>query len=82
MDWAFVLVIILSCFLAVFIALGIFLVVLLIKVTLQIKKVTNTAERTAGNMETLINNASKVVSPLLLGRALLKHAKKLTKRKD
>jgi hypothetical protein len=82
MDWAYVLVIILSIFLALFLLLGIVLVVLLIKVTLQIKKVTTSAEKTASSIQSLVGNVSRFGSPLLVGKALFNQAKKFKKRKD
>ena len=45
MEWAQVLVIILSVFLALFLGLAIVLTLLLIRITKQIKSITNTAER-------------------------------------
>ena len=81
MDWAFILVIILSIFLTVFLVLGIVLVVLLIRVTLQIKKVTSSAEKTATNIEKLVGGFSKVGSPMILGKMLYKQAQKFAKNK-
>jgi hypothetical protein len=81
MDWAFILVIILSIFLTVFLLLGIVLVVLLIRVTLQIKKVTTSAEKTASNIESLIGGFSKVGSPMIFGKMLYNQAMKFTKTK-
>ena len=82
MDWAYVLVIILSIFLALFLLLGIVLVILLIRVTLQIKSVTESAQKTAGNIESLVSNVSRFSSPTILARTLFKQAKKLKKRKE
>ena len=56
MEWAQVLVIILSVFLALFLLLGIILLVLLIKVTKQIKAVAGAAERTALKFEGVASN--------------------------
>lgn len=77
MDWAYVLVIILSIFLAIFLLLGIILTVLLIRVSLQIKSVTETAQKTANNIESLVSGASKFSSPMLIGKMLLKQVKKV-----
>lgn len=81
MDWAFVLVIILSIFLALFLLLGIILVILLIRVTLQIKSVTESAQRTAGNIESAVAGVSKFASPIALLGALYGKVKK-TKGKN
>lgn len=62
MEWAQVLVIILSVFLALFLALGIVLMVLLIKVTKQIKTVAGAAERTALKFEGVASNVAMFTS--------------------
>jgi uncharacterized protein YoxC len=76
MDWAQILVIILSIFLAVFLLLGIVLTVLLIKVTRQIKSVTDSAERTAHNIEGVVANITRFTSPAFFMRMVTKHFKK------
>ena len=81
MDWAQILVIILSVFLAVFLLLGIVLVVLLIRLTQQIRSVTASAQRTAGTIESLVSNVSKFSSPALLIKLLVGQAKKFKKGK-
>lgn len=81
MDWTFVLVIILSIFLAIFLVLGIVLLVLLIKVSLQIKKVTTSAEKTAFTIENLVASITRFSSPMLAGKILMKQAKKIKKWK-
>ncbi len=83
MDWAYVLVIILSIFLALFLILGIILVILLIKVTLQIKSVTDSAKRTAVDIEGLVSNARKFAGAGMLAKVLMGQVKKIKKkRKD
>lgn len=77
MDWAYVLVIILSIFLAIFLLLGIILTILLIRVSLQIKNVTESAQRTADSIENLVGGASRFSSPLLIGKMLVKRIKKV-----
>lgn len=82
MDWAQVLVIILSIFLALFLLLGIVLTILLIRLTQQIKSVTNSAQRTANDIEGMVHNVSKFSSPALVIKTLADQAKKLKKRKE
>jgi len=82
MDWAYVLVIILSVFLALFLLLSIILAVLLIRITLKIKSVADSAERTAGTVEEFVKNAKKFGGPALLFGAFMQQAKKFTRRKD
>ena len=62
MEWAQVLVIILSVFLAIFLVLCIVLLVLLIKVTTQIKSVAGAAERTALKFEGVASNIAMFTS--------------------
>ncbi len=68
MEWAQVLVIILSVFLAIFLLLGIVLLALLIKVTRQIKSVTGAAERTALKVEGMATNIATFSSPVALAK--------------
>ena len=75
-----ILVIILSIFLAVFLLIGIILAILLVKVTQQIKRVTNVAESTALNFQKISMNVSKVTSPLLLMKMIKTQVKKATKK--
>lgn len=79
MDWAQVLVIILAVFLAVFLLLGIALTVLLIKVTRQIKHVTESAARTAESIEHTVDGFSKGVSPLFFAKMAKRYFKKVKK---
>ena len=79
MDWAQILVIILSVFLAIFLLLAIVLTTLLIKVTRQIKSVTDSAERTATSIEGVVANVTRITSPSFLIRAVTKRLKKSKK---
>ena len=81
MDWAYVLVIILSIFLALFLLLGVILVALLIRVTMQIKSVTESAQRTATDIEGMVGDARKLSKPAFLLSVLGKGLKKVKKRK-
>lgn len=81
MNAAEILVIILSIFLAIFLLIGIVLGVLLIRVSLQIKKVTESAERTAQSIEKMATSAGQASSRLFLGGFAMKAVKKLVKRK-
>lgn len=82
MDWAQILVIILSIFLALFLLLGIILTVLLIRLTQQIKTVTSSAQRTATGIEGIVNNIAKFSSPSIAMKMIMGQAKKFKKRKD
>lgn len=80
MDWAQVLVIILSIFLAIFLLLGIVLTVLLIRVTLQIKSITESAQRTVSGIEGLVASVSKFASPAIIIKTVVEQIKKSKKR--
>lgn len=70
MEWAQVLVIILSIFLAVFLLLAIILIALLIKVTRQIKSVAGAAERTALKFESVAGQVATIASPLAVAKMI------------
>lgn len=76
MDAMQILVIILSIFLALFLLLAIVLVVLLIKVTKQIKSVTSTAQTAVEKINSVALNMSKITSPALLIRTVMKQFNK------
>lgn len=79
MDWAQILVIILSIVLAIFLVLAIVLTIILIRLTQQIKKVTNSAQRTAEGVEKAVIGFTNVTSPVYIAKFL---AKQLKKRKS
>lgn len=79
MDWAQILVIILSVFLAIFLLLAIVLIALLIKVTHQIKSVTSSAQRTAEHMESAVAGLGKTISPMFVMGIIKKFMKKSKK---
>ena len=76
-----VLVVILSIFLALFLILGITLTIYLINLTRQIRKVTNAAERTVGNLESVVSKFSKVISPIFVAEMVTKFIRKIKKEK-
>lgn len=76
-----ILVIILSIFLALFLILGIALLLYLIKLTKQIREVTTTAEHTIGNIDSVVSNATKIMSPIFLAEMVSKIMKKFKKDK-
>ncbi len=79
-----VLVVILSIFLAFFLILGITLTIYLIKLTRQIKKVTDSAERTAESIESTVTGFSRLISPMVMAEMIAKAVKgfKNKKRKE
>lgn len=81
MDWAQILVIILSIFLALFLLLGIVLTVLLIRLTQQIRSVTASAQRTASGIEGVVSTLTKFSSPGIASKLVLGQFKKLRKKR-
>ena len=79
MEWAQVLVIILSVFLAIFLLLGIVLLALLIKVTREIKSVAGAAERTALKVEGFATNVAAFTSPTAILRMVSSFVKNMRK---
>ena len=79
-----ILVVILSIFLAIFLILGIILLAYLIKLTRQIKKISLSAEKTVGDIESIVSRIVQVTSPMFLAEIvskLLKIFKKSNKEK-
>lgn len=76
-----ILVIILSIFLAFFLILGIVLTIYLINLTRQIRKVTDSAERTVNNLESAVNGFVRFTSPLMVAKIIAKLFKKTKKDK-
>ena len=74
-----VLVVILSIFLAFFLILGIILTAYLIALTRRIRDITKSAERTAGNIETVVSGISKVASPVFIAEMIGKYIKSFNK---
>lgn len=80
MEWAQILVIILSVFLALFLIVGIILIIMLIKVTNQIKRVTGSAERTAVSIEKIVGKASSMASFSAIAGLITKQLSKTRKK--
>ena len=76
-----ILVIILSSFLALFLVLGIILTVYLIKLTHDIRALTNSAGRTVSTIGTAIAGATKLTSPLFIAQLVGRYLKKVSKSK-
>jgi len=77
-----ILVIILSVTLTVFLVFAIILTVYLINLTRQIRKVTDSAERTVGNIESAVSQAVRTSLPVLITEMFTKFLKKFKKDKE
>lgn len=75
-----ILVILLSSFLALFLFIGIVLAVLLIRITRQIKRVTDSAERTATSIEHVVSGAEKIATPAMVAKLVLSQFKNIRKK--
>ena len=64
MEWSQILVIVLSIVLIIFLILAAVLVGLLIRITKQIKSITETAERAVNGLESAVSSVNKLASPL------------------
>lgn len=76
-----ILVIILSVFLAIFLLLGIILFIYLIRLSAEIKKITESTSRTVSNIETVVSGFTKVTSPIFIAEFIGKYIKKFTKNR-
>jgi predicted PurR-regulated permease PerM len=79
-DAAEVLVIILSVFLALFLGLAIVLTILLIKVTRQIRSLTDSAKETVDHVNNLVDSAQRMVVPATVGRFFVDFVAKMVKK--
>jgi uncharacterized membrane protein len=77
-----ILVIILSVFLAIFLVLAIVLTGYLISLTRQIRKVTNSAEKTVGDLGSVISGFAKLISPMFIAEMIAKVFNKFKKDKE
>lgn len=80
MDWAQILVIILSAFLALFLLLGVVLLVLLIRLTQQIRMITATAQRTASGLEKALSQISRLGTSSFVMKTLFKQAQRMKRK--
>jgi len=63
-----ILVIILSSFLAIFLVLGIILLIYLIRLSAEIKKVTESLRRTFDNIDEAVVGITQLVSPVFVAK--------------
>lgn len=75
-----ILVIILSVFLAIFLLLGIILFIYLIRLSAEIKKITESTKRTVGNIENVVSGFAKVTSPFFIAEYVSRIINKFVKK--
>ncbi|MEP7204735.1 MAG: hypothetical protein ABI716_00900 [Candidatus Saccharibacteria bacterium] len=76
-----ILEIFLSIFLALFLVMGIVLAVYLIKLTRDIRSLTNSAGRTVNTIESAIAGVTRLASPLFVAQMVSRYLKKIKKSK-
>lgn len=81
MEATEILVIILSSLLAFFLVLSVVLVIILIKIAKQIKRVTNTAERTVAGLEGFAMTFGKTAVPAAVAKLVLQQIRKFASKK-
>jgi len=75
-----ILVIILSVFLAIFLVVAIILGIYLIRLSAEIRKIASSAQKTVDHIESAVNGASRLVSPMFVADQIAKYVKKFTKK--
>lgn len=80
-DAAYILVIILSVFLAVSLLLSIILLAILITFARRVNAVAATIQTTAENVETVVSGVSKVTSPMIIAKLIMKQFNQASKGK-
>lgn len=80
-DAAFILVIILSSFLALFLLLSIILVGLMISIAKKVNAITSSVEHTTKQFENVASTVSKVASPAIIAKYVLKTLSKRESKK-
>ena len=74
-----ILVIILSVVLAIFLVLAIILTVYLIRVSAEIRKMTESTRHTIDTIESTVEGASRLTSPLFIAQSLNKYIKRMVR---
>lgn len=74
-----ILVIILSVVLAIFLILAIVLVIYLIRVSAEIRRMTESARRTVDTIEDTVEKAGKFVSPAIAAHMFSKYIKRVVR---
>ena len=82
MEWAQILVITLAVALVIFLVLAIILTTKLIQISRQIRRITNTAERAAVKVESVVNSAAAMVAPAAIAKIIKSMMYKTKKHKN
>jgi uncharacterized protein YoxC len=75
-----ILVIILAVVLSVFLIVGIILVIYLIRLSAEIRKIAESAQKTVDHIEGAVDDISRFASPIFFGQIIGKYIRKFTKQ--
>jgi hypothetical protein len=75
-----ILVIILAVVLSVFLIVGIILVIYLIRLSAEIRRIAQSAQKTVDHIEGAVGDISRVASPIFVGQLLGRYIRKFTKK--
>lgn len=81
MDAFQILVIILSCFLALFLILGIVLLIMFISISVKIRRTAETIGEAAENLRQFSDSLKKIASPAILAKIVIKYIRNYIKRR-
>jgi sensor domain CHASE-containing protein len=73
-----ILVIILSVFLAVFLVVAIILGIYLIRLSAEIRRVAQSAQKTVDHIESAVDGATRIISPMFVADIIGRIVKKFT----
>ena len=73
-----VLVIILAVVLSVFLIVGIILIIYLIRLSAEIRRIAQSAQKTVDHIEETVGDISRFASPIFIGQIIGKYIKKFT----
>ncbi len=73
-----VLVIILSIVLSIFLIVGVVLLIYLIRLSAEIRKIAQSAQKTVDHIETAVSGASRMLSPIFVADLIARFVKKFT----
>ena len=77
-----ILVIIVSSVLVVFLIVAIILAIYLIRLSIQIKNLTKTAQNTVNHIDSAVVGVSRLASPMFVAEMIARYVKKFTKDKE
>jgi hypothetical protein len=75
-----ILVIILSIVLAIFLIVGIILLIYLIRLSAEIRRIAQSAQKTVDHIESAVGSASRLISPVFVADLIGRYIKKFTKK--